>query len=154
MTKRKRGTTAPTKGMSRRRFLGTAAATTAAATTVAGFPAIVRGQETLRTVGLAVSIINEIQSQAAEDLGFPIRGQALGYGAMLTKMLNQTDQFECAEAYYNDMDLFIPAKVFQPDRHHPGQGMGQGLRPLQDRQAHRRLQGRPGRRPGAADLGR
>ena len=114
MTKRKRGTKAATKGMSRRRFLGTAAATTAAATTVAGFPAIVRGQETLRTVGLAVSIINEIQSQAAEDLGFPIRGQALGYGAMLTKMLNQTDQFECAEGYYNDMDLFIPAKVFQP----------------------------------------
>ena len=114
MTKRKRGTRAATKGMSRRKFLGTAAATTAAATTVTGFPAIVRGQETLRTVGLAVSIINEIQSQAAEDLGFSIRGQALGYGAMLTKMLNQTDQFECAEAYYNDMDLFIPAKVFQP----------------------------------------
>ena len=40
------------------------------------------------------------------------------------------------------------------DRHHPGQGMGHGLRPLQDRQAHPRLQGRPGRRPGAADLGR
>ncbi|MDD9994387.1 MAG: extracellular solute-binding protein [Dehalococcoidia bacterium] len=114
MTKRKRGTRAATKGMSRRKFLGTAAATAAAATTVTGFPAIVRGQETLRTVGLAVSIINEIQSQAAGDLGFSIRGQALGYGAMLTKMLNQTDQFECAEAYYNDMDLFIPAKVFQP----------------------------------------
>ena len=114
MTKRKRGTTAATKGMSRRKFLGTAAATTAAATTITGFPAIVRGEETLRTVGLAVSIINEIQSQAAADLGFSIRGQALGYGAMLTKMLNQTDQFECAEAYYNDMDLFIPAKVFQP----------------------------------------
>ena len=114
MTKRKRGTGATTKGVTRRRFLGTAAATTAAAATVTGFPAIVRGQETLRTVGLAVSIINEIQSQAAEDLGFSIRGQALGYGAMLTKMLNQTDQFECAEAYYNDMDLFIPAKVFQP----------------------------------------
>ncbi len=114
MTKRKLETNLAKRSISRRKFLGTAAATTAAATTVTGFPAIVRGAETLRTVGLAVSIINEIQSQGAEDLGFTIRGQALGYGAMLTKMLNQTDQYECAEAYYNDMDLFIPAKVFQP----------------------------------------
>ena len=113
MTKRKT-VTPQKKGMSRRKFLGTAAATTAAAGTITGFPAIVRSAETVRTIGLGVSIINEIQSKAAKDLGFPIRGQALGYGAMFGKMLNQNDQYEVAEGYYNDYDVMVPAKVWQP----------------------------------------
>ena len=32
----------------------------------------------------------------------------------LIKMLNQNDQYEIAEGYFNDMDVFIPAKVWQP----------------------------------------
>ncbi|MEQ9638552.1 MAG: extracellular solute-binding protein [Alphaproteobacteria bacterium] len=101
------------KGISRRRFVGTSAGL-AAAGAIGGFPAIVRAADPLRSVGLAVSIINEIQGQAADDLGFDIRGQALGYGAMIGKMLNQNDQYDVAEGYYNDMDVFIPAKVWQP----------------------------------------
>ncbi len=101
------------KGISRRRFVGTGAGL-AAAGAIGGFPAIVRAADPLRTVGLAVSIINEIQGQAADDLGFDIRGQALGYGAMIGKMLNQNDQYDVAEGYYNDMDVFIPSKVWQP----------------------------------------
>ncbi len=102
------------KGMSRRKFVGTTAGAVAAGTIVSGFPNIVSAAETLRTVGLGVSIINEIQGRASKDTGIKIRGQALGYGAMFGKMLNQNDQYEVAEGYYNDMDVFIPAKVWQP----------------------------------------
>ena len=100
-------------GLSRRRFVLTTAGA-AAAGTMAGAPAIVYGAESVRTIGLGVSIINEIQSRASKDTGDKIRGQALGYGAMVGKMLNQNDQYEVAEGYFNDMDLMIPAKVWQP----------------------------------------
>ena len=100
-------------GMSRRQFVGTASAV-AAGSMVGGFPNVSLGADPIRTIGLGVSIINEIQGQASKDLGFPIRGQALGYGAMFSKMLNQNDQYEVAEGYFNDMDVFIPAKVWQP----------------------------------------
>ncbi|MYG52948.1 MAG: hypothetical protein F4204_11545, partial [Rhodospirillaceae bacterium] len=100
-------------GLSRRRFVLTTAGA-AAAGTMTGAPAIVYGAESVRTIGLGVSIINEIQSKASKDTGDKIRGQALGYGAMFGKMLNQNDQYEVAEGYFNDMDLMIPAKVWQP----------------------------------------
>lgn len=100
------------KGISRRKFVAGAGVATAGA--VIGFPNIVGAAESIRSVGLGVSIINEIQSQASKDLGFAVRGQALGYGAMFGKMLNQNDQFEIGEGYYNDFDVMIPSKVFQP----------------------------------------
>ena len=79
--------------VTRRQFMGTTAKAVAAGTVAASFPYISTGNEPLRTIGLGVSIINEIQSQASKDLGFEIRGQALGYGAMFGKMLNQNDQY-------------------------------------------------------------
>ena len=100
-------------GLTRRQFVGTAGAV-AAGSVAGGFPSVSLGADPIRTVGLGVSVINEIQGQASKDLGFPIRGQALGYGAMFSKMLNQNDQYEVAEGYFNDMDVFIPAKVWQP----------------------------------------
>ena len=99
------------KGISRRKFVAGAVVTAGA---VIGFPNIVGAAESIRSVGLGVSIINEIQSKASKDLGFAVRGQALGYGAMFGKMLNQNDQFEIGEGYYNDFDVMIPSKVFQP----------------------------------------
>ena len=101
-------------GLTRRQFIGATASTVAAGALGGGFPYIASAQDGLRTVGLGVSVINEIQGQASSDLGFPVRGQALGYGAMFGKMLNQNDQYEIAEGYYNDMDVFIPSKVWQP----------------------------------------
>jgi len=101
------------QGISRRRFVGTSAGI-AAASAIGGFPAIVRAAEETRTIGLGVSIINEIQGRASKDLKLGIRGQALGYGAMFGKMLNQNDQYEVAEGYFNDFDVMIPAKVWQP----------------------------------------
>ena len=68
----------------------------------------------MRSIGLGVSEINEIQDKATKDLGFPVAGQAMGYGDMFSKMLNQNDQYEIAEGYYNDMDVMLPAKVWQP----------------------------------------
>ena len=102
------------KRIDRREFLGTSARAAAAGAAITAFPAIVRAQDSIRSVGLGVSIINEIQSKASEDLGFGVRGQALGYGAMFGKMLNQNDQYEVAEGYYNDMDVMWPAGVWQP----------------------------------------
>ena len=42
----------------------------------------------LRSIGLGVSEINEIQDKATKDLGFPVAGQAMGYGEALSKLLN------------------------------------------------------------------
>ena len=102
------------RGRTRRAFMGDSAKVVAAGALAGGFPHIARAEEGIRTIGLGVSIINEIQGKAAGDLGFPIRGQALGYGAMVGKMLNQNDQYEVAEGYFNDMDVMIPSKVWQP----------------------------------------
>ncbi|MFP6735072.1 MAG: twin-arginine translocation signal domain-containing protein, partial [Rhodospirillales bacterium] len=68
--------------ITRRRFVATAAGTVAASAFTGGFPNIVLAADPIRSVGLGVSIINEIQGRAAKDIGFKIRGQALGYGAM------------------------------------------------------------------------
>ena len=113
--KAKRSGTSVKSGVSRRGFMQTSAAV-AAGGAIGGFPAIVRAADPTRTIGLGVSIINEIQGQASKDLGFAVRGQALGYGAMFGKMLNQNGQYEIAEGYYNDLDVFSPAKVWQPAR--------------------------------------
>ena len=100
------------QGLSRRAFVRAAAGGVAVA--AAGFPRISRGAGGLRTIGLGVSIINEIQAQASKDLGFSVQGQALGYGDMFSKMLNQNDQYEIAEGYFNDLRVMQPAKVWQP----------------------------------------
>ena len=101
-------------GVSRREFMGTTAKAVAAGSMAASFPFIAKGAESLRTIGLGVSIINEIQSKAAEDLGFGVTGQALGYGAYFGKALNQNDQYDVCEGFFNDFDVFLPAKIFQP----------------------------------------
>ena len=98
--------------MSRRRFMGTAA-TVAAAGGITGFPNIVQAADPIRTIGLGVSIINEIQGKAAKDLGFKVRGQALGYGALFGKTLNQNDQYDVSECYFDMFDVMIPSGVFQ-----------------------------------------
>jgi putative spermidine/putrescine transport system substrate-binding protein len=101
-------------GLSRRRFVLTAAAGASAVGTMTAAPAIVYGAETIRTIGLGVSIINEIQSKASKDTGDKIRGQALGYGALFGKMLNQNDSYDITEGFFNDLDVMIPSKVWQP----------------------------------------
>ena len=82
---------------------------------ITGFPAISFSADGSNpvTIGLGVSIINEIQGpRPPKDLGFArSRGQALGYGAMFGKMLNQNGQYEVAEGYYNDFDVMCPGQV-------------------------------------------
>ena len=99
---------------SRRSFLKTTAAGVAAAGVVGNFARIAEAADGLRSIGLGVSEINEIQDKATKELGFSVSGQAMGYGDMFSKMLNQNDQYEIAEGYYNDMDVMLPAKVWQP----------------------------------------
>src|SRR6478735_3443599 len=100
---------------SRRSFMKTTAAgVAAAAMSGTSFMRIAEAADGLRSIGLGVSEINEIQDKATKDLGFPVAGQAMGYGDMFSKMLNQNDQYEIAEGYYNDMDVMLPAKVWQP----------------------------------------
>ena len=102
------------KGMSRRKFVGTAAGATAAGGIAIGFPNIALGATSIRTIGLGVSIMNELQGRATKDLGAKIRGQALGYGALFGKMLNQNDQYEVCEHNFAELELFVPSKVWQP----------------------------------------
>jgi len=99
---------------SRRSFLKTTAAGVAAAGVAGNFARIAEAADGLRSIGLGVSEINEIQDKATKELGFSVSGQAMGYGDMFSKMLNQNDQYEIAEGYYNDMDVMLPAKVWQP----------------------------------------
>jgi len=100
---------------SRRTFMRNTAAGVAAATASgAAFMRIADAADGLRSIGLGVSEINEIQAKATKDLGFSVAGQAMGYGDMFSKMLNQNDQYEIAEGYFNDMDVMLPAKVWQP----------------------------------------
>lgn len=101
------------KDLSRRKFVGGAAGAVAA-TSVAGFPAIVEAAGSLRTIGLGVTIINEIQARASKDTGIKISGQALGYGALFGKTLQQNDQFDVSECYFDMFDAMLPAGVFQP----------------------------------------
>ena len=63
----------PGKGVSRRKFVGGAAGA-AAASSIISFPNIAHAADPIRSIGLGVSIINEIQSKASEDLGFGVRG--------------------------------------------------------------------------------
>ena len=65
-------------GVSRREFMGTTAKAVAAGSMAASFPFIAKAADPLRTIGLGVSVINEIQGQAAADLGYDVTGQALG----------------------------------------------------------------------------
>ena len=99
---------------SRRSFMKSTAAGVAAGAMAATNFRIAEAADGLRSIGLGVSEINEIQGQASKDLGFTVSGQAMGYGEMFGKMLNQNDQYEIAEGYYNDMDVMLPAKVWQP----------------------------------------
>ena len=110
----KKSNSIPNTNFTRRDFMGTTTKVVAAGSVAASFPFVARAAEPLRTIGLGVSVINEIQGKATADLGHTVRGQALGYGAMFGKMLNQNDQYDLAEGYFNDMDVFIPAKVWQP----------------------------------------
>jgi putative spermidine/putrescine transport system substrate-binding protein len=101
-------------GISRRAVLKTTATGIAAGVAASTLPGFARSAQGLRTIGLGVSIINEIQAKATKDLGFPVEGQALGYGDMFSKMLNQNDQYEIAEGYFNDLRVMQPAKVWHP----------------------------------------
>ena len=79
---------------SRRSFIQATGAGIAAGAAGSVFPHQVRAAEGLRSIGLGVSEINEIQNKATKDLGFAVAGQAMGYGECLTKLLNQNDQYE------------------------------------------------------------
>src|ERR1700691_866115 len=104
----------PQSMWSRREFMKSTAAGVAAVTTSsASFLRIAAAEDGLRTIGLGVSIVNEVQDKATKDLGFTVAGQAMGYGDMFSKMLNQNDQYEIAEGYFNDMRVMGPAKVWQ-----------------------------------------
>jgi putative spermidine/putrescine transport system substrate-binding protein len=66
----------------------------------------------IRTVGLAVSIIPDIQKKATEDLKMKVIGQALGSEAMVQKQRNQPEQYEISEGYFYDLDITWPG--YQP----------------------------------------
>jgi putative spermidine/putrescine transport system substrate-binding protein len=99
---------------SRRSFMQATVAGVATGVMASTLPRRAAAADGLRSIGLGVSEINEIQDKATKDLGFPVAGQAMGYGEALTKLLNQNDQYEIGEWYYHDLALLSPAKAFQP----------------------------------------
>ncbi len=99
--------------VNRREFVGGAAGAVAAGSII-GFPNIVQAADPLRTIGLGVSVINEIQAQAGKDIGIKVSGQALGYGALFGKTLNQNNEYDVSECYFDMFDAMLPSKVFQP----------------------------------------
>ena len=112
---------------SRRSFMKATAAGVATGSMVGGASSRrASADEGLRSVGLGVSEINEIQGKATKDLGFPVAGQALGYGEMLSKILNQNDQYEIAEGYYHDLTFYPAGEGTSAARHQEDQGLGQG----------------------------
>ena len=82
---------------SRRSFMQATAAGVATGVMGGTLPRRAAAADGLRSIGLGVSEINEIQNKATKELGFPVAGQAMGYGEALSKMLNQNDQYEIAE---------------------------------------------------------
>ena len=118
---------------SRRSFMQATAAGVATGVMGTTLPRQAAASDGLRSIGLGVSEINEIQDKATKDLGFPVAGQAMGYGECLSKLLNQNDQYEIAEWYYHDLALLEPAKVVPAHRYPADQRLGQGHQPHEDR---------------------
>lgn len=98
------------RGITRRAFVGAGAAAGAAL----GFPHIARAAGPLRTVGLAGTVVPEIQARASQDLGFDVRGRALGYAAMFAAMRDRNDSYDVAEGHFNDAAALAPARVWRP----------------------------------------
>ena len=65
---------------SRRSFMQATAAGVATGVMGTTLPRQAAASDGLRSIGLGVSEINEIQDKATKDLGFPVAGQAMGYG--------------------------------------------------------------------------
>ena len=87
----------------------------------------------LRSIGLGVSEINEIQRQSDEGSGLsqsPVRPWVTANA--LTKLLNQNDQYEIGEWYYHDLGLVEPGEGVSANRHSADQGLGQGHQSHQD----------------------
>lgn len=59
----------------------------------------------IRTIGIPVTIIPDIQKKATEDLKMKVRGQAMSSEAMVQKQRTQPDQYEVSEGYFYDMDI-------------------------------------------------
>ncbi len=59
----------------------------------------------IRTIGLAVSIMPDVQKKATKDLKMKIIGQAMGSEAMVQKQRTQPDQYEVSEGYFYDLDI-------------------------------------------------
>jgi len=109
MNKAKKGNGKEKNGITRRQFLKKSAVV--AGGTLAGTGIFGNGPYVItpsyaameiRTVGIPVSIINDIQRKATEDLHFKVTGQALSYDAMLQRQSSQPDQYEVSEGYYSD----------------------------------------------------
>ena len=60
-----------------RRSLLKASAATVAVGVASSFSRIAAAEDGLRTIGLGVSIVNEVQEKARKDLGFTVAGQAM-----------------------------------------------------------------------------
>ena len=59
----------------------------------------------IRTIGIPVSIMPDVQMKATKDLKMKIIGQAMSSEAMVQKQRTQPDQYEVSEGYFYDLDI-------------------------------------------------
>jgi putative spermidine/putrescine transport system substrate-binding protein len=107
------------KEFSRRSVLKGMAALGGAAvgsTSISGFPMVWANKLkdlTLRHVGPAYSVINDIGEQASKDLGFKIEMQSAGTDAVMTRVVNQPETVDIADLEFWAMRKVWPSRRLQ-----------------------------------------
>ena len=109
----------PEPGLSRRRLLGTAAATAGAAVgsgVVTGFPTI-WAQEikdiTLRHIGVSYSVVQAIGEQASKDLGFKVSMQNLDTSTAITRFITQPQSVDIPDLEGWQAKVAVPRGILQ-----------------------------------------
>ena len=109
----------PEPGLSRRRLLGTAAATAGAAVgsgVITGFPTI-WAQDikdiTLRHIGVSYSVVQAIGDQASKDLGFKVSMQNLDTSTAITRFITQPNSVDIPDLEGWQAKVAVPRGILQ-----------------------------------------
>jgi len=103
--------------VTRRQALARVAKTTAAATTITGFPLVwaqnIKDVKLLQ-IGGSYSNMAEIANQASKDLGFQVSMQATDDNTQINRTLTQPSSFDINDINVFYLEYFLGRKVLQP----------------------------------------
>lgn len=107
-----KGTKRSTGRVSRRHFLGSAAA---GASWLSSPPAVHASRDVeLRVLGTGVTLQEDIRHQAERDLGFRIRFEPKGSAGVLQKASTRPESFHVYEQWSNSINILWQANAIQP----------------------------------------